>query len=102
MHLFNKSAGAFFGHKEVSDNAVFHRILIAQRYCPRTAQHHLLRIMTDCSHAGEPARSCGRMATTEGSFNTCLVLTNEGIRGTRVNGQVIGKHATKFFQHTKG
>jgi hypothetical protein len=27
---------------------------------------------------------------------------NQGIRSTQVNGQVVGKHATKFFKHTKG
>ena len=97
MHLLDKVLEHFFSHEEVSDNAVFHWANCSD-IARRTTQH-LLRIMTYCSHA---FRRTGTILTNGHNrrliqYDALSFYVNKGIRGTQVNGQVIGKHAAKFF-----
>ena len=97
MHLFNKVLQHLFSHEEVGDNAVFHRA--NRRDIARRTAQHLLRFMT---YSGNAFRRTGTILTNGHNgrliqYDALSFYINKGIRGTQVNGQVIGKHATKFF-----
>jgi len=86
-----------FRHEEVSDDAVLHRA--NRRDITRGTAEHLLRFMT---YGGDAFRRSGTILTNGHhgrliQYDALSFYVNKGIRGTQVNGQVIGKHATKFF-----
>lgn len=54
------------------------------------------------THSGDAFRRSGTILTNGHNgrliqYDALSFYINQGIRGTQVNGQVIGKHATKFF-----
>ncbi|MNT18794.1 hypothetical protein D3C72_1540110 [compost metagenome] len=102
MNLLDEVLKHFFSHEEVSDNAVFHWADRGDVAWGTT--QHLLRIVSYGCHA---FRGAGTILTNGHNgrliqYDALSFYINQGIRSTQVNGQVIGKHATKFFQHTKG
>ncbi len=86
MRRFNKVLERFWS-RECSDNAVFHR---TDRGDSPAYGAHLLRIMTDCSRF-----SANRHDPDEWliQYDRLVAFTpNEILRGTRVNGRVIGRN----------
>ena len=59
-------------------------------------------VITTVTHGGDAFRRSGTILTNGHhgrliQYDALSFYVNKGIRGTQVNGQVIGKHATKFF-----